>query len=61
MVRIIEQHEEFVLIISFSLKFFLRNCFVDDPEEMKYDRIHVGACCPESLLKVLKERERARE
>jgi len=35
---------------------------VDDPEEMKYDRIHVGACCPEAHLKVRRRSiERSRE
>jgi len=33
-----------------NIKLFLRNIFLPDPEEMKYDRIHVGACCPEANL-----------
>jgi hypothetical protein len=33
-----------------NLQFSKRNCFVPDPEELLYDRIHVGACCPESYL-----------
>lgn len=36
-----------------NVHFFLRNCFLPDPNEMAYDRIHVGACCPESCLKDL--------
>jgi protein-L-isoaspartate(D-aspartate) O-methyltransferase len=36
-----------------QVKFFLRNCFLPDSEERKYDRIHVGACCPETRLKDL--------
>jgi len=37
------------------VKFFKRNCFLPDPEERKYDRIHVGACCPEAHLHLLIE------
>eukprot|EP01124_Arcella_intermedia_P021945 TRINITY_DN3166_c0_g1_i1.p1 TRINITY_DN3166_c0_g1~~TRINITY_DN3166_c0_g1_i1.p1 ORF type:complete len:580 (+),score=70.41 TRINITY_DN3166_c0_g1_i1:34-1740(+) len=33
--------------------FFKRNCFLPDPEETKYDRIHVGCCCPESRINYL--------
>jgi hypothetical protein len=33
-----------------NVKFLVRNCFLPDPEEILYDRIHVGACCPESYL-----------
>jgi protein-L-isoaspartate(D-aspartate) O-methyltransferase len=30
--------------------FSARNCFLADPEQRTYDRIHVGACCPNSML-----------
>jgi len=40
------------------LKFFLRNCFLPTINAIQYDRIHVGACCPEAnlqdLVKLLK-------
>jgi protein-L-isoaspartate O-methyltransferase len=36
-----------------QLRFFVRNCFAPDPEEMHYDRIHVGACCPTAKLEYL--------
>lgn len=38
-----------------NLKFYVRNCFVPDTEEldMKYDRIHSGASCPKDKLKDL--------
>jgi protein-L-isoaspartate(D-aspartate) O-methyltransferase len=33
--------------------FFKRNCFLPSPDEIKYDRIHVGCCCPESHIQFL--------
>jgi protein-L-isoaspartate(D-aspartate) O-methyltransferase len=36
-----------------NLKFFVRNCFLPAIDEVKYDRIHVGACCPEGYLTYL--------
>jgi len=33
--------------------FIKRNCFLPAPEETKYDRIHVGCCCPESHILIL--------
>jgi len=36
-----------------NIKLILRNVFLPDPDETKYDRIHVGACCPEANLPVL--------
>jgi protein-L-isoaspartate O-methyltransferase len=33
-----------------NVSFVLRNCFVPDLDENTYDRIHVGASCPEELL-----------
>jgi len=36
-----------------QVKFKLRNVFCADEDEKKYDRIHVGACCPESKLEYL--------
>lgn len=36
-----------------NIKFFNRNCFIPDVDEQKYDRIHVGACIPESKLQNL--------
>lgn len=36
-----------------NIKLFVRNVFLPDPEEMKFDRIHVGACCPEVNLPAL--------
>jgi len=42
-------HPEYDLNISFEL----RNCFLVDAEERLWDRVHVGACCPESKLNEL--------
>ena len=36
-----------------QLLFEVRNCFVADPEQRKWDCIHVGACCPEFRLEYL--------
>jgi protein-L-isoaspartate(D-aspartate) O-methyltransferase len=36
-----------------NVKFFLRNCFLPSVDDIKYDRIHVGACCPQSHLQFL--------
>jgi protein-L-isoaspartate(D-aspartate) O-methyltransferase len=33
-----------------NVRFFNRNCFLPDPDDTLYDRIHVGACCPEKHL-----------
>jgi len=41
--------------VGINLSFELRNCFLVDPEERLWDRIHVGACCPESKLEELFE------
>lgn len=38
---------------SFNILFELRNCFLVDIEERKFDKIHVGACCPEFRLQYL--------
>ena len=38
-----------------QVRFFRRNCFIPDPEEMTYDRIHVGANCPEANMPQLIE------
>jgi protein-L-isoaspartate(D-aspartate) O-methyltransferase len=38
-----------------NLQFFVRNCFLPAVDEVKYDRIHVGACCPEGYLNYLYE------
>lgn len=35
------------------VNFELRNCFLIDPEDRKWDKIHVGACCPEFRLQYL--------
>jgi len=41
-----------------NVEFSVRNCFLPFPEKVLFDRIHVGACCPESqtqsLFKLLK-------
>jgi len=36
-----------------NCKFLLRNCFLPVFNPQQYDRIHVGACCPEAKLKDL--------
>jgi len=36
-----------------NVKFYLRNCFLPVFNPLQYDRIHVGACCPEAKLKDL--------
>jgi len=36
-----------------NVHFEVRNCFLPDIEERKYDRIHVGACCPTPRMQVL--------
>lgn len=36
-----------------NIKFECRNCFLPDPEDNMYDRIHVGACIPESHIQFL--------
>jgi len=36
-----------------NIKFEKRNCFLPDVDNISYDRIHVGACCPESYLEYL--------
>jgi len=36
-----------------NLHFSVRNCFVPNTDEIKYDRIHVGAACPKEKLKDL--------
>jgi len=36
-----------------NIKFFKRNCFLPAPEPMKYNRVHVGCCCPESKINFL--------
>lgn len=36
-----------------NVHFEVRNCFLPDLEERKYDRIHVGACCPTPRLQSL--------
>eukprot|EP01129_Flabellula_baltica_P004454 TRINITY_DN1549_c0_g1_i2.p1 TRINITY_DN1549_c0_g1~~TRINITY_DN1549_c0_g1_i2.p1 ORF type:complete len:403 (+),score=81.96 TRINITY_DN1549_c0_g1_i2:286-1494(+) len=36
-----------------KVEFELRNCFLPDPLNRTFDRIHVGACCPESHLQQL--------
>lgn len=36
-----------------SIKLILRNVFLPDIDDTKYDRIHVGACCPEANLPAL--------
>lgn len=36
-----------------NLKFFVRNCFLPMAQSRTYDRIHVGACCPEAFLNQL--------
>jgi hypothetical protein len=38
-----------------NVKFFNRNCFVPGVDDQLYDRIHVGACVPESKLPALLE------
>lgn len=42
------------------MKFFLRNCFLPDPEERKYDRIHVGTLpfCSRAPLSLCRARSR---
>jgi len=36
-----------------NIKFEKRNCFLPSVEDLKFDRIHVGACCPEKHLDYL--------
>eukprot|EP01120_Amphizonella_sp_Union-15-10_P007828 TRINITY_DN2691_c0_g1_i4.p1 TRINITY_DN2691_c0_g1~~TRINITY_DN2691_c0_g1_i4.p1 ORF type:complete len:458 (-),score=91.86 TRINITY_DN2691_c0_g1_i4:95-1468(-) len=36
-----------------NMRFYCRNCFLPDPDENTYDRIHVGACVPESHIQFL--------
>jgi len=36
-----------------NIKFEKRNCFLPSVDDLKYDRIHVGACCPEKHLNFL--------
>jgi len=36
-----------------NVEFVVRNCFLPFPNDMKFDRIHVGACCPESQIEKL--------
>jgi protein-L-isoaspartate(D-aspartate) O-methyltransferase len=36
-----------------NVHFEVRNCFLPDLQERKYDRIHVGACCPTPRLQSL--------
>jgi len=40
-------------ILIDNLKFYCRNCFLPDPDDNMYDRIHVGACIPESHIEFL--------
>jgi protein-L-isoaspartate(D-aspartate) O-methyltransferase len=35
------------------VKFFRRNCFLPSVDGMKYDKIHVGACCPDAKIQEL--------
>jgi protein-L-isoaspartate(D-aspartate) O-methyltransferase len=39
--------------VDMNILFECRNCFLPDPHNRKYDRIHVGACVPESHLEYL--------
>lgn len=32
------------------VKFFRRNCFLPSVDGLKYDKIHVGACCPDAKI-----------
>ena len=43
------KHPDKVVNVTFEL----RNCFLVDPLERRWDRIHVGACCPEFRLNYL--------
>ncbi len=52
-VRILIIDDYFAGIQFPNLKFFVRNCFLPAVDEVKYDRIHVGACCPEGYLNYL--------
>jgi len=36
-----------------NVKFEKRNCFLPSVDDLKFDRIHVGACCPEKHLDFL--------
>ena len=38
-----------------QLRFQVRNCFLPDPDNRKWNCIHVGACCPEYRLNFLIE------
>jgi len=36
-----------------NVKFFKRNCFLPSIDEVLYDKIHVGACCPDAKIQEL--------
>jgi len=41
--------------VDMNILFECRNCFLPDPKKRTYDRIHVGACVPESHLSFLQD------
>merc|ERR1711974_102352 len=38
---------------EYCLSFELRNCFLVDADDRKWDCVHVGACCPDYRLEYL--------
>jgi len=39
--------------LSIISSFLKRNCFLPSADEIKYDKIHVGACCPDAMIQCL--------